>query len=158
MSEPLTDAEFEDLKKAKAEVNTYPDCGDNDHRHKAMLKIIDRLIATVEKWKDNRRLWVSEADRYMRERDKAKEEVKTITWSIDAIVNSRDKLLKENEEFVKGNIGYKEENKCIGEKLVDANIRNQNTLEEYTKLKEEFKRDYAVLLEENINLKAEKKC
>ena len=35
---------------------------------------MNRLIATVESLKENRRLWVSEADRYMQERDKAREE------------------------------------------------------------------------------------
>ena len=62
MTKPYNDEEFE-VEKEKQR-----------RRGSIELPVIDRLIATVESLKENRRLWVSEADRYMQERDKAREE------------------------------------------------------------------------------------
>ena len=59
MTKPLTDEEFEGLKKY------YESCTEPKPD-------VFALIATVDQLKDNRRLWVSEANRYMRERDKLK--------------------------------------------------------------------------------------
>ena len=44
---------FEEVKKAKAEADTYPDGGDNDLRHKFMLQTIDKLIAYVEELRED---------------------------------------------------------------------------------------------------------
>ena len=62
MTKPYNDEEFE-VEKEKQR-----------RRGSIELPVIDRLIATVESLKENRRLWVSEADRYMQERDKSREE------------------------------------------------------------------------------------
>ena len=59
---------------------------------------MNRLIATVESLKENRRLWVSEADRYMKERDKAREENERLKAELKRS-HTQNKLYQLDEAF-----------------------------------------------------------
>ena len=89
MTKPYNDEEFE-VEKEKQR-----------RRGSIELPVIDRLIATVESLKENRRLWVSEADRYMQERDKAREENKNLNIYnavLEQKIVIRERIMAEQKE------------------------------------------------------------
>ena len=114
MSEPLTDEEFELLKKLNNNEVSFTEIFSRLGKDP-----FNSLIATVES---------------LKERNIRLEEDNAI---LTVLEENNEILLKENEEFVKGNIAYKEENAKLKAAFSVTLVTIKELEEEKAKLKEQ---------------------